>query len=87
MSIQYAEAALQRCSHENAPRKLPPNPQDNIHAKVRPQQSHRAALLKPDPNSGSLLQTHCTNSSEHSTTRAHQKACIRVYSKIQINLK
>ena len=46
MGIPYAEAALQRSSHENVPGKIPPNSQGNTHAEVRPQQSHRAALLK-----------------------------------------
>ena len=34
----------------NTPRKIPPNPQENIHAEVRHQQSRRAALLKSQSN-------------------------------------
>ena len=43
MSIPYAEAVLQRYSHENVPRKVPPNPQENTHAKARHENSCRAA--------------------------------------------
>ena len=84
MSIPYAEAALQRCSHENVPRKTPPNPEENTHAKVTLQQSRRKALLKSHFNAGALPQT---NSQKSPSTRASPKDCIRGYSKIQINLK
>ena len=56
-SIPYAEAALQRCSHENVPRKIPPNPQENTNAKVKLQQGRRAALLKSHSNAGAPPQT------------------------------
>ena len=35
--MPYAEAALQRCSHEKAPRKNAPNPQKNTHSNVQPE--------------------------------------------------
>ena len=43
MSISYAEAALQRYSYENVPQKIPPNLQENTHAKVRHHKSRHAA--------------------------------------------
>ena len=49
MSIPYAEAALQRYSHENVPRKVPPNSQENTHAEVRHQKSCRAVYSSPTP--------------------------------------
>ena len=52
MSDPYAEGALHRCSHENVPQEIPPNPQENTHAEMRPQQSRRAALLKLHSNAG-----------------------------------
>ena len=88
MSIPYAEAALQRCSHESAPKKNAANLQENTHAVVKPQQSRRAALLKPHSNAGAHPQIPRTNPQKHLPTRAPLKdARIRVYSKIQINLK
>ena len=84
MSIPYAEASLQRCSHENVPRKVPPNTQEGIHAEVRPQQSRCAALLKSHSNAGAPPKT---NSQKTPSTRTPPKDCIRVCSKIQINLK
>ena len=84
MSIPYAEAALQRCSHENVPRKIPPNTQEKTHAEVKPQQSRRAALLKSHSNAGAPPQT---NSQKTQFTRAPPKDCTRICSKIQINLK
>ena len=57
MSIPYAEAAFQRRSHENVPRKIPPNAQENTHAEVRLHQSRRAALLKSHSNAGAPPQT------------------------------
>ena len=52
ISIPYGEAALRRCYHKNTLRKIPPNPQENTHAEVRPQKSPCAALLKPHSNVG-----------------------------------
>ena len=49
MSIPYAEAALQRYSHENVPRKVPPNPQENTHAEARHQKIRRAAYSSRTP--------------------------------------
>ena len=49
MSIPYAEAAPQRYSHKNVPQKVPPNPQENMHAEVRHQKSHRAAYSSRTP--------------------------------------
>ena len=71
MSISHAEAALQRCSHENVPRKILPNPQENTHAEVRPQQSRRAALLKSHSNAGAPPQTnsHKKNTLHKSTPK------------------
>ena len=39
MSIPFGEAALQRYYHKYTSRKIPPNPQENNHTEVRPQQS------------------------------------------------
>ena len=87
MSIPYAGAALQRYSHRKVPEKYAANSQENTHAKVRPQQSHCAALLKSHTNVGSLPQIHLTNLPKHPPIRAPPKDCICVYSKIQINSK
>ena len=84
MSIAYAEVALQRCSHENVPCKIPPNTQETTNAEVRPQQSRPAALLKSHSNAGAPTQA---NSQKTPSTRAPPKDCTRVCSKIQINLK
>ena len=72
MSIPYAEATLQRCSHENVSRKIPPNTQEKTHAEVKPQQSRRAALLKSHSNAGAPPQT---NSQKTQSTRAPPKDC------------
>ena len=95
MSIPYAEAALQRCSHENVPGKIPPNPQENNHAEVTKllptkllcsfievalQCGHSPTNKSPPPPSPQRKEkTPCT--------RAPPKGCNRVCSKIQINLK
>ena len=83
MIIPYAGAALQRCSHVKAARKITPNPQENTHAKVRPQQCRRAALLKSHSNAGALPET---NPQKH-PPQEHPQDYTRVYSKVQINLK
>ena len=49
VSVLYAETAFQRYSHENVPRKVPPNPQENTHAEVRHQKSRRAACSSRTP--------------------------------------
>ena len=90
--IRYAEAALQRCSHERPP--LPPpkkknaeNSQENTHTEMRPQQSSHAALLKSHSNVGIPPQIYHINPPKHPPTRAPPKDCVHIYSKIQINLK
>ena len=69
ISIPYAEAALQRCSHENTPQKIPPNLQENTHVEVRPQQSRHAALLKSHSDSGAPPQTNPQNTLHKSTPK------------------
>ena len=57
LSILHAEATLQGCYHENAPWKIPPNTQENTHAKVQPQQSRHVAFLKSHSNLGAPPET------------------------------
>ena len=86
MSIQYAEVALQRCSHEKAPQ--------NMRSKSTGEHPWQSVTPTKPPCSfiEVTLQYRCSPTSpphhtKHAPTRAPQKDCIRVYSKIQINLK
>ena len=83
ISIPYAEAALQRCSHEKMPppqkKKNAANPQENTHTEVWPQQSCHAALLKSHSNTSASPQMHRTNPQKHPPTRAPPKDYIRIF--------
>ena len=94
MGIPYAEAAIQRYSHENVPQKIPPNPEENTHTEVRHQQSRRAADWSRTPTRA-LSHKHISPSPTHfppkwstlhKSTPKELHPRIAYIQKIQINL-
>ena len=73
---------------KNHPEEKTGNPQENIHAKVQTQQSRSATFIKPHSNADSPPTNPAQKSpKKHLLTIAPPKDCIRIYSKILINLK